>query len=51
MNLAATYLELGERQKSIEELERAIELNPAFKGQGGDFLINEIKAGRNPLSR
>ena len=51
VNLAATYLQLGERQKSIEELERAIELNPAFKGQGGDFLINEIKAGRNPLGK
>lgn len=51
VNLAATYLELGERQKSIEELERAIELNPSFKGQGGEALINEIKAGRNPLTR
>ena len=47
VNLAATYLQLGERAKSIQKLERAIELNPQFK-EIGQNLINEIKAGRNP---
>ena len=47
VNLAATYFQLGERSKSIQELERAIELNPQFK-ETGEYLINEIKAGRNP---
>jgi O-antigen ligase/tetratricopeptide (TPR) repeat protein len=47
VNLAATYLKLGQRSKSIQELEKAIELNPQFK-ENGQYLINEIKAGRNP---
>lgn len=47
INLAASYLETGERQKAIEQLEMAIKLNPAFKSQG-EYYINEIKAGRNP---
>ncbi len=50
VNLAATYLRLGERTKSIQELERAIELNPQFK-ESGEYLINEIKAGRNPAQQ
>ncbi|MEK7598969.1 MAG: O-antigen ligase family protein [Patescibacteria group bacterium] len=48
VNLAATFLKLGERKKSVQELEKAIELNPQFK-ENGEFLINEIKAGRNPV--
>jgi len=47
VNLAATYLKLGERENTIKELEKAIELNPQFKEQG-EYFINEIKAGRNP---
>jgi len=47
VNLAATYMQLGERQTAIGELQRAIELNPQFKAQGEQF-IEEIRAGRNP---
>jgi len=47
VNLAATYLKIGERENAIKELERAIEINPQFKEQG-EYFINEIKAGRNP---
>ena len=47
VNLAATYLQLNERTKAVKELEKAIELNPDFKGQG-EYFITEIKAGRNP---
>ncbi|MCI0532880.1 O-antigen ligase family protein, partial [bacterium] len=47
VGLAASYLELGERSKAIEELEIAISLNPDFVAQG-NALIQEIKAGRNP---
>jgi tetratricopeptide (TPR) repeat protein len=47
VNLAATYLQLNERTKAVKELEKAIELNPDFKGQG-EYFIREIKAGRNP---
>ncbi len=47
VSLAANYLQIGERQKAIEQLEKAIELEPKFKQQG-EYYINEIKAGRNP---
>ena len=47
VSLAATYLQLGERQNAIKELEKAIELEPKFKEQG-EYFINEIRAGRNP---
>src|SRR3989344_2302994 len=47
VNLAATYMQLGERQNAIKELQKAIEINPQFKAQGEQF-IEEIKAGRNP---
>lgn len=47
VSLAATYLKIGNRISAISELEKAIELNPEFKEQG-EFLINEIRAGRNP---
>ncbi|MDD5032972.1 MAG: O-antigen ligase family protein [Candidatus Pacebacteria bacterium] len=47
ISLAATYLQLGDRVKTIEELQKAIELNPEFKEQG-EYFINEIKEGRNP---
>ncbi|MBU1091928.1 O-antigen ligase family protein [Patescibacteria group bacterium] len=47
VNLAATYLKLGEKELSISELEKAMELNPGFKEQA-EYYINEIKEGRNP---
>lgn len=47
VNLAASYLEIGEREKSIEQLQKAIELEPKFKQQG-EYYINEIRSGRNP---
>jgi len=47
VNLAATFMQLGERQNAIKELQKAIEINPQFKEQGEQF-IEEIKAGRNP---
>lgn len=45
--LAASYLKLEERQNAIAEIQRVIDINPSFKDQG-DYLIGEIKAGRNP---
>jgi O-antigen ligase/Tfp pilus assembly protein PilF len=47
INLAATYLKLGDRDHSVAELEVAIALNPQFQKQG-EYYIGEIKAGRNP---
>ncbi|OGF64176.1 hypothetical protein A2661_00320 [Candidatus Giovannonibacteria bacterium RIFCSPHIGHO2_01_FULL_45_24] len=47
VNLAATYMQLGERQNAIKELQKAIELNPQFKEQG-EYFIEEVRAGRNP---
>lgn len=48
LSLAATYLALEQRGRAIAELERAIEIDPTVKNQA-EFLINEIRAGRNPL--
>lgn len=47
VSLAASYLQIGEKQKAIEQLQKAIEIEPKFKQQG-EYYINEIKAGRNP---
>jgi len=47
VSLAAGYLQTGKRQKAIEQLQKAIELEPRFKQQG-EYYINEIRAGRNP---
>jgi len=47
MSLGATYLGGGMRQEAIAEIQKAIEVNPAFKEQG-EFFIKEIQAGRNP---
>lgn len=47
VSLAAGYLNLNQRQKAIEQLQKAIELDPKFKAQG-EYYINEIRAGRNP---
>lgn len=50
INLGATYMELGEPNKAIAELKRAIELDTGFKASG-EYFINEIMAGRNPVSK
>lgn len=47
LNLAAVYLQIGQRTKSIDQLQKAIEANPGFKKQGESY-ISEIKAGKNP---
>lgn len=47
LGLAATYLGLNERERSIEAIQKVIELDPNFKEQG-EYYINEIRAGRNP---
>jgi len=47
VSLAAGYLQLNQRQKAVEQLQKAIELEPKFKVQG-EYYINEIRAGRNP---
>ncbi len=47
VNLAATYLPMGNRSGAIEELQKAIEIEPKFNDQG-EYYINEIRAGRNP---
>lgn len=47
VSLAAAYLLDGQRQRSIAELQRAVELNPEFKKQAETY-IKEIRAGRNP---
>jgi len=45
--LAAGYLSLGQRTKSIETLREAAKLFPEAKADA-DFYIKEIQAGRNP---
>lgn len=47
ISLAATYIQLKERENAISELQKSIEINPQFKQQG-EYYINEIRAGRNP---
>jgi len=47
VSFAASYLQLGDRNAAIEQLQKAIEIDPGFK-KDGDFLIQEIRAGRNP---
>lgn len=47
LSLAASYIEIGEREKAIKELEKVIELSPDFREQG-EFFISEIRAGRKP---
>lgn len=47
LSLGATYLQVGEREKSIIALQKVIELDPSFKEQG-EYFIQEIRAGRNP---
>jgi len=48
LSLAATYLKIGAGEQAIFEIERVMELDPNFSAQG-QFLIDEIRAGRNPV--
>ena len=45
VSLASAYAQLGQNQKAIAELEKAIEITPQFKAQG-EALIGQIKEGR-----
>jgi O-antigen ligase/tetratricopeptide (TPR) repeat protein len=47
IQLAASYLQSGNRDRAIAELEKAIELNSAFKTQG-EYYIEQIRQGLNP---
>jgi Flp pilus assembly protein TadD len=47
LSLAAVYLELNQRENSITEIQKAIELDPNFREQG-EYYIQEVRAGRNP---
>jgi len=47
LTLASMHLNLGNRSKAIEELQKIIKIQPDFKEQG-EYLIKEIRAGRNP---
>lgn len=44
---AALYLKIGNKQLSISEIRKAIQLAPEFKEQGL-YYISEIQAGRDP---
>ena len=47
LTLASMYLNLGNRAKAVSEIQKIIEFQSSFKEQG-DYLIKEIRAGRNP---
>ncbi len=47
VSLAAAYLSVGERAKSIEALEKAVTVNPDFRAEA-DKYISDIKSGLNP---
>jgi O-antigen ligase/lipoprotein NlpI len=47
LSLGATYLQAGQRENAVAEIQKVIELNPQFKEQG-EYYISEIRAGRNP---
>lgn len=44
---SAAYFEIGEKEKSIELLERAIQLEPGFEAEASQ-IIQEIKEGKDP---
>jgi len=48
LSLAASYIMTGSRDKAISSIQQAISLDSKFKQQG-DYLISEIRAGRNPV--
>ncbi|MEK7613549.1 MAG: O-antigen ligase family protein [Patescibacteria group bacterium] len=47
LQLAAAYVDNGERVKAVASLREAMRLNPDFAAQG-EYYIGEIEAGRNP---
>jgi len=47
LSLGAAYLQIGQRQKAIDEIQKSIDLDENLKEQR-EFYIKEIKAGRNP---
>lgn len=47
ISYAAALLELEQREEAIRVLEEVIVMDPNFRQQG-EFLIQEIRAGRNP---
>jgi O-antigen ligase/tetratricopeptide (TPR) repeat protein len=44
VSLASVYLQVGERQAAIQELLRAIEVDPGYREEG-ELLINGIRTG------
>ncbi len=49
-SLAAAYLQSGQRNLAIQELQSAGEIDPKLKASV-DHLISEIRAGRNPITQ
>lgn len=47
INLAATYYESGKINLAIAQIQKAIEINPAFKAQGEEF-IKQLRGGAKP---
>jgi cytochrome c-type biogenesis protein CcmH/NrfG len=47
VSLAAVYLKMGRNYDAIDQIKKAIEIEPAFKQQG-EMYIQEIQSGRNP---
>ncbi len=47
VQLAAVYLQAGDRISAIQALQEAIAIDPTFKAQG-EYYIQEITAGRTP---
>lgn len=50
ISLAAAYLQNGERDLAVQTIEEVASSNPQFKQQA-DYLIREIRAGRNPIDK
>jgi len=47
ISLAASYLEDGQKEKAISQIEKAIEIDPTFADRGNQY-ISDIKAGKRP---
>lgn len=47
VSLAAVYLKMGRNYDAVDQIKKAIEIEPAFKAQG-EMYIQEIQSGRNP---
>ena len=50
ISLAAAYLQNGQRNEAISTIEDVANSVPEFRKQA-DYLIGEIKAGRNPIDK